>query len=478
MGPIRLLAAVVLLALCVAAPAGSAEGRQNTPPKSPSPQIDTRGLDLFEEGQKVHQQGRAAEAIVLYDRAIELDAELWGAHFQKGVALLQLGKLRDAEASLRRAVDIEQEFAAAHVALADALLALDRAADAIVEYRRAFEIDGDLVQARSNYAVALWRTGSYAEADRELTIVERQNVATADSLTLHAEVCLKLARPADAARYFDLAIELDGKHADSRIGRARIRREAGNLEGAVADLTVANTVRPSAEVASELADLAVRSNDPERVLTALRDRVRAEPTNRRHIADLAEALVRAGKSDEARKLADNMVALAPNDPTSHEAAGDVFAESSPIDAARYYVWAARLAPTNVEFRVKLGAVLVRAKKFVEAIEHFSLVVTSEPERREGHAGLAAASYGASRFADAAREFGWMAEREPTLAFVQFYLGASLDRTGDCRAALAAFEKFLALADPKADRDRIEELNLRIPGLKRQIERGCGKEAGK
>jgi tetratricopeptide (TPR) repeat protein len=464
--------------MSMAAPSATAGGRQGTPQKSPPPQIDTRGIDAFEEGQKSHQQGRIAEAIALYDKAIALDEELWGAHFQKGVALLQLGKPKDAEVALRRAVEIEQDFAAAHAALADTLLALDRAADAVVEYRRAFEIDSALVQARPNFAVALWRTEAYEEADRELSLIERQNHATADTQTLHAEVLEKLNRPVDAARSFDLAIAADARHVDARVGRARLRRAAGDLDGAVADLTVANAVRPSAEVAAEIAELAVQSNDPERVLAALRDRVRADPTNRRNIGDLADALVRAGKADDAKKQADAIVALAPNDPSSHEAAGDVFAESSPLDAARYYVWAARLAPDNIEVRVKLGAVLVRARKFTEAIEHLALVVASQPDRREGHAGLATACYGASRYAEAAREFGWIAAREPQAAFVQFYLGASLDRIGSCLEALAAFERFLSLADSTADRARIDEVNLRIPGLKRQIDRGCGKASRK
>ncbi len=478
MGRTRLPAVLVLFAVCIASPAGIAEGRQGAPQKAPPPQIDTRGLDAFEEGQKAHQQGRIAEAIVLYDKAIALDEELWGAHFQKGVALLQLGRPKDAEQALRRAVEIEQEFAAAHAALGDTLLALDRAADAVLEYRRAFEIDDALVQARPNFAVALWRTGAFAEADKELSLIERRNHATADTLTLHAEVYLKLNRPADAARSFDLAIAADAKHVDARVGRARIRRAAGDLDGAVADLTVANEVRPSADIAATLAELATKSNDPERVLAALRDRVRADPTNRQSLADFADALVRAGKVDDAKQQADAIVALAPNDSASHEAAGDVFAESSPLDAARYYVWAARLAPENIEIRVKLGAALVRAKKFSEAIEHFSLVVASQPDRREGHAGLATACYGAARYAEAAREFGWIAAREPQVAFVQFYLGASLDRIGSCHEALAAFERFLSLADSTADRARIDEVNLRIPGLKRQIDRGCGKDSRK
>lgn len=478
MGRIRSFVAFSAVVVSILTLTGTGKGGQRPAESAPAPQLDTRGLDAFEEGQRAHQQGRLPEAIALYDKAIELDAELWGAHFQRGVALLQSGKPVEAERSLRRAVEIEQEFAAAHAALGNALLALDRPADAIVEFRRAFAIDPALVQARANFAVALWRTSAWADAERELILIETQNAATADTETLHAEVCLKLERKADAARYYDQALARNPRHSDALIGRSRLRMAAGDLEGAVADLTLANQVQPSPELASELAALSARSNDPERALGPLRERVRVEPASRAARRDLAEMLVRAGKLDEAKSQTDALVALAPNDPASHEMAGDVFAEKAPLDASRYYVWAARLAPEAVTARLKLGTALVRATKFAECVEPLAFVIAKRPNERDAHAGLAAAYYALHEFADAAREFGWLAEHEPDAAFVQFYLGASLDRTGECSKAIAAFERFLQLADASADGARIGEVNLRLPGLRRQAELGCRKSAGK
>lgn len=469
-----IFATVLVWSAAAAFPASAGAGLRQEKPAARI-QIDARGLDAFEEGQKAHQLGRLAEAIAAYDRAIALDPELWGAHLQRGVALLQLGQAAAAETSLRRAVEIESEFAAAHAALADALLALDRPNEALAEYRRALAIDPDLSQARPNYAVALWRTGDMAGADRELAMIESARLATADTFTLHAEVLLKLKREPEAEVAFERALALDATHADARAGRGRMRAAAGDLEGAIADLTVANTTRPSPELTADLASLAARANDPERALRLLQERVTSTPTCIPCRRDLADMLVRLGRNDEAGIQADAIVALAPNDAVTHESAGDIFFEKDPLAAARHYVWAVRLAPENVEFRVKLGATLVRAGRYAEAIEHLTVVVARQPDRREGHAGLAAAWYGTDRYADAAREFAWLAEREPAAPFIQFYLAASLDRTGDCTAALAAFERFLALADPTSDRVRIDEVNLRLPGLKRQIEKGCGRK---
>src|SRR5262249_42862892 len=78
---------------------------------------------------------------------------------------------------------------------------------------------------------------------------------------------------------------------------------------------------------------------------------------------------RAGKLDEAKKEIEALVAVAPNDPSVYDFAGDVVLEAAPLDAARYYVRAVRIAPDNVEYRLKLGSALVRAGQYAAALEH-------------------------------------------------------------------------------------------------------------
>src|SRR5262245_6213137 len=102
---------VVLLATAAAAAA-----QKKQPPPSGA-QIDSSGFDVFEAGSNEHKAGHVEEAIKLYDRALEIEPDLWNAHYGRGVALLQLGRAAEAEKSLRRAVEIEGEIAAPHAAL-------------------------------------------------------------------------------------------------------------------------------------------------------------------------------------------------------------------------------------------------------------------------------------------------------------------------------------------------------------------------
>jgi hypothetical protein len=58
----------------------------------------------------------------------------------------------------------------------------------------------------------------------------------------------------------------------------------------------------------------------------------------------------------------------------------------------------------------------------------------------------------------------------------YYLGAALDRSGDCRPALAAFERFLAVADAQKFQSEILSVQIRAGALKRHIEAGdCGEK---
>jgi protein O-GlcNAc transferase len=467
--PLTLLFVAILLAPATAASALQAGAAS---------QIDARGIDLFDKGQAAHKAGRFDEAIRLYDESIAHDPEFWGSHYQRGVALLQLDRPAEAEPSLRRAVELEEEMAAAHVALGDALLRLGRDADAEKELTRALAIDPALVAARLNYAVALRKRKAFANAERELARIEADGKATADSRYLLGDVLASLGRAEAAIAVFGRALELDPRHVPSLHARGDLRAKAGDHAGAIEDLTALYRIEPRPEIAAALADLQVRlkGSDGTGLIETFRGRATANPRDMEARRALADALARAGRVDEAKAELATFVAGSPKAPATFDAAGDVLLEAAPLDAARYYVEAVRIDPANVEYRLKLGSALVRSGKYANAVEHLEAAAAKAPERREAHAGLAASYYGLNRYEEAAREFGWLAERDPSSPGIQFFLGASLDRIGDCEGALAAFRRFLSSADPAADKTRIEDVSLRVPAIERQIDRGdCKKK---
>jgi tetratricopeptide (TPR) repeat protein len=469
---------VGLLLVAVLAPVSGATARTQQQDVDKS-QIDSRGLDLFEAGQNAHAKGNLDEALKLYEQALAADPELWGAHFQTGVALLQLGRTAEAEKSLRRATEIEPEFAAAHATLGEALLDLNRDGDAEATLSKALTLNPALENARFNLAIAYSRRSAFADVEREIALLERDKTAPAAAVALRGDALAKLGKPADAIGAYGRALALDPALTRARLARSRLLIAAGDAAGAADDLEAVYAAEPSDALAAELLEVETKAGRVDRAAELLRDAAKRNPGDPAPRRALVDMLVRAERTDEALKEVEALVAAAPNDVGALELAGDMMLRRSPLDSARYYSRAAKIAPESGDLGLKLGAALVQAKQFGAAIEPLALAVAREPERKEAHANLAAALFGANRFAEAAREFEWVAAREPDAVMTLYYLGAAFDRAGDCRPALAAFERFLAAADAQKLQNEIMSVQIRVGALKRHIEAGdCDREKKK
>jgi hypothetical protein len=65
------------------------------------------------------------------------------------------------------------------------------------------------------------------------------------------------------------------------------------------------------------------------------------------------------------------------------------------------------------------------------------------------------------------------QSKPDLTVAHYFIATAHDYLGEYRQALASYETFLAHADPNANQLEIEKVKLRLPSLRRQIQRGEG-----
>ena len=87
--------------------------------------------------------------------------------------------------------------------------------------------------------------------------------------------------------------------------------------------------------------------------------------------------------------------------------------------------------------------------------------------------LAAALFELKLYNRAVVEYKWIERAKPDLAVVHFFIAIAHDRMGEYEDALAAYETFLARADPGINQLEIEKVNLRLPSLRNQVKRGEG-----
>jgi Flp pilus assembly protein TadD len=116
-------------------------------------------------GFTFQQQGRFAEAVASYRRALDLAPNDPGTHNLMGIALRQQGRLAEAEASCRRALEGLPDSAEAHRNLGITLMEQRRFAEAEAMFRSALELKPEDVITLGVLGIALMEQGRLAEAE-------------------------------------------------------------------------------------------------------------------------------------------------------------------------------------------------------------------------------------------------------------------------------------------------------------------------
>jgi predicted O-linked N-acetylglucosamine transferase (SPINDLY family) len=222
----------------------------------------------FEQGIKLHQQGRLAEAEYIYrnilqqqpqhfgalhllgvialqaqkpERAVELIRKAIGlnagdaaAHNNLAKALLDLKRPEDALPSCDKAIALMPNFPMAHNNRGNALLGLRRFQDALASYDKAIELMPDFAMAYSNKGFALSNLKRYAEAiaNCNKAIALEPNFAEAHNNRGDAQIGLR--RLADAVASLDRAIVLKPDFAMAHKNRGKALEKLNRYDDAFA----------------------------------------------------------------------------------------------------------------------------------------------------------------------------------------------------------------------------------------------------
>jgi DNA-binding winged helix-turn-helix (wHTH) protein/TolB-like protein len=154
----------------------------------------------YTRGLLLHGRGQLDQAIVAYERALELNAGFVWAHVGIGRALMEQGQfdggLRQFETALRLAPN-DGDIAAWHFLKGVAQLYLGRDEDAVLSFRRAIEIDPQRTDSREWFVVACGVTGRLAEARGELAAIRDRDPNFSD---LHGMQTVLASAPAGASQ--------------------------------------------------------------------------------------------------------------------------------------------------------------------------------------------------------------------------------------------------------------------------------------
>ncbi len=211
------------------------------------------------------ETGALEEAMVAYDRALQLRSDYEAAWNNLGLVYFDLEAYEEAEIAFHSAIELRDDYAAAWSNLGRLYSTLDDYTPAADAYERALELDPDNRIVRLRLAVAYRRTGRTA---RSIAVYESlvRDEPRYVSAWYNLGIALAASGRSDAARNAYLsALIVDPGHRSSLVNLGRLEARMGLVDEAMAHLTDAlDRDQTDVSVRLEIAELSVARGDTER----------------------------------------------------------------------------------------------------------------------------------------------------------------------------------------------------------------------
>jgi superkiller protein 3 len=333
----------------------------------------------FYLGYAYHGLHQEVDARAAYEKAVQLNPELYQAQANLGLLLFAMKDFPGALPHLQKAVALKPGNARPHVDLGVALEADGQTSAAETELRQALQLDPKL-------EAAAYRLG-------KLELDEKQYRA--------------------AAGDFEKVLVLNPGHAEAEMGLASAYEGVGQSADAEQHFENYLKLRPAdASVRFHLARLYLQENKSDPALGHLQQLEQAHADVPGLDAALGDAYARAGKFSDSTSSYHKALTETPSGPA---AAG---------------------------LHRALAAILVKEGKATEAESEFRAALRLDPNDVDALKGLAESLYLQERWADAAPVIERAVQSPAAPAGLYFFLATCYDHLRDRKRALGAYEQFL------------------------------------
>ena len=270
----------------------------------------------------------------------------------------------------------EAEF---YAVLGDGWLRVGKTREAIAAYEQAVRLRPASVTLLRSLAESLKEDGQVGHAAEILN--RAVQIAPADPVTLYRFGMLDFhaGRLADAAGKIRRAMAIDPSLPEQSRSLGEVLVGSGQPGLALSSLNDALRTDPYDDAAWDLAGrLLSEKGEVAEALYNFSQAVRLRPAYGPHLYDLALALVRADRFDQAQQPAEQAVQADPNRAEAHELLGGLFARNQKLpEAAREYRRTLELQPNLSRAHFLLGNVLAAQGDVSSASEHWRIATKAD-----------------------------------------------------------------------------------------------------
>jgi tetratricopeptide (TPR) repeat protein len=441
-------------------------------------------IKLFEQGQDAHEKGDLQTALKFYDQALKVLPDFPEAEYQRGTAFVQLGKINEAETAFRRALELRGDWTLPMANLGAVLVRQNKFPEAEKILLEAIKLDELNFPAYIALTELKLRSDASPKVLRSL-LSQLQKITDSKAKTpaavwaARASLERTLGDKTAARQSLNRAASLEPNNTNVLLERAELGLTENDFNGALADVQTLLKNSPNLLSAKLLmARIQTAGGNQTEALKTIENLSETEQKNPQTI--LVKDSILATMADGAEGVS-SLEKLLEKDPKNAGILGrlcNLSRSVNPTKALDYCRRASELEPNNINHAVGYGAALVQARKFAEAAGLLRRILQIVPNNYTVRANLATALYELRQYKEAITEYNWLIESKPELAVAYYFKAIAHDNLGEYVEALAAYQKFLALADAEKNKLEIEKVNLRLPVLVRQVKNGDGRKGRK
>ncbi|MFN2498546.1 MAG: tetratricopeptide repeat protein [Pyrinomonadaceae bacterium] len=444
-------------------------------------------VKLFEQGQNAHARAERAResaektenynrALGYYEEAIKVRPEFPEAEFQRANVLTSLGRFNEAETGFRRVLDQRKNWSLPYSALGVLLVRLNREREAEPILREAMRLGPQDTLAIQALAGIRLKAGDTKEALQLATSAIAEGASTPGIWFVRALAERGAGENKAALVSLDHVLELQPENFDALMERAEIRisEQAPATEDLKAAEHLAKGEKKNLARVAAAYEKAGRREDAERLAKSAGLLGPADAKAGNVIGSAEE--INLANSDDPVKSRDALEKLLKKNPDNAVLLARLGASYRTVDSTQslnFYRRALELDPANAGFATGYSSALVQARRFADAVVVLRKVVMAAPGDYAARANLATALYELKQFPEALIQYEWLLQNKPDLTVAHYFIATAHDYLREYKQALASYKTFLAHADSSANQLEIEKVKLRLPSLLRQIQKGEG-----
>ncbi|MBW4438018.1 MAG: tetratricopeptide repeat protein [Pleurocapsa minor GSE-CHR-MK-17-07R] len=339
--------------------------------------------ELMDKAYSLTELGHCDEALVAYDRALELDPENAWMWARKARTLRLLRRYDDALACCEQALAYNPRFAFAWKGRGIVLERMGRRDDALESFRSASLFDPYDAWNYYNQAGVLLAMGRFDDALVQLETALVMNENHVESLARRGQIYRMLQMYPEAAEAYEKAVALNPNFGWAQNGLGQTYRALGRLSDAITSFKRA--VRTSSRETwywYNLADALTEAGKYDEALAPAQEAVRLDPANSLAWAKLGQIFRYLKRYSEALVAYQKSLTIQPDHAWAQNGFGIVLERLEQYDdALEAYRRAAALSPNDPSYAYNMGNMLFLLSRYDEAAEVLSATV----ERHTGHA---------------------------------------------------------------------------------------------